>query len=699
MLQSMGETSEHQELAEITHIFTISGLFPNDRGARPEDALAFQHFTSNVRSRPDIGIRVLDLGTKDRLTVRTAVAQLENQSLSLMLWFDRFGLGQLHVTHSVSADPTIIAEVLDLFCHGRTTLTIEGVPFLDWVQREAELQAAPSLAQDVLDFVHFPADRLGELVSEHKPTQGSLRIVYRKPKGSSTTAAGIRMPPDLNRGGESFAAHGRGVVLLCGHTEHRRLALRLTAAELLFAIARARQSRSRLEVGLRDNRWGEGVSASFDLTFLQELADIVRHERIRLAVDVKAAVDGLFMPESVLDDFRASLGSALRFEELTNSSQDLANTLSDVVSSYLEEAKFKVAADDAARERNWQLIVGIGSGVALPIALLLSYFGVSSQVTAPSAVSIFDLGAYWLPYLVTGLSVVAVLLASVLGYVRARRRGQVPDARAKTTRRDVCPVMISAHRSGAGNQIELENTKVALDAALKLNIDFVEFDVQRCADGTFVLFHDDHIEVGGERSPLADLSFEEFASSVDHFLRYDEALAALAAAGKRAHIDFKFKSPPSMYADPVSTFEVDATKVALQVLGAANIIVTTLEDCSVLAVRTWATEEGIELLVGLSLGRSRVGLSKTRAARQVFSELFPRARIRRSRANLVVAQRTLARATLARFARRRGLPLLVWTVDDEVELAYWLRPGRAWLVTTNVPAKALAVRDRHLALA
>jgi glycerophosphoryl diester phosphodiesterase len=36
--------------------------------------------------------------------------------------------------------------------------------------------------------------------------------------------------------------------------------------------------------------------------------------------------------------------------------------------------------------------------------------------------------------------------------------------------------------------------------------------------------------------------------------------------------------------------------------------------------------------------------------------------------------------------------LLVWTVDDPVSLRYWLRPGRAWLVTTNVPGRALALR-------
>ena len=53
----------------------------------------------------------------------------------------------------------------------------------------------------------------------------------------------------------------------------------------------------------------------------------------------------------------------------------------------------------------------------------------------------------------------------------------------------------------------------------------------------------------------------------------------------------------------------------------------------------------------------------------------------------------LARLGVASYARRRGLPLLVWTIDAEKALRYWMRPGRAWLVTTNQPGLALRVRS------
>ncbi|MBU2073318.1 MAG: glycerophosphodiester phosphodiesterase [Actinobacteria bacterium] len=263
-------------------------------------------------------------------------------------------------------------------------------------------------------------------------------------------------------------------------------------------------------------------------------------------------------------------------------------------------------------------------------------------------------------------------------------------------RRTHDPVLVSAHRCGAGQDRELENTRPALDRALALDVDFVEFDVQRCADDTFVLYHDDEVDVGGRRTPLADLTVARVEQLVGPLLRYEEVLAALAGT-RRAHIDLKLTSPSTAYTDPAGTHEVRAARRAVEVLGAENIIVTTLEDASVRAVRDWADGEGLDLLVGLSLGRSVKGLPVVRQLRTRWSELRPHLRLSGSRANLVVAKHTLARLGVAAYARRRGLPLLVWTVDTERSLRYWMRPGRAWLVTSNRPEVAVRVRERSAA--
>lgn len=251
--------------------------------------------------------------------------------------------------------------------------------------------------------------------------------------------------------------------------------------------------------------------------------------------------------------------------------------------------------------------------------------------------------------------------------------------------------MISAHRGGAGERVHLENTREAMEEALGLGVDFVEFDVQRCGDGTFVLFHDDHVEVGSKTVMLRDMTFEDFKSHANHYMLYVDALRLLRGKAK-AHIDFKFTSPPGFYDDPSATFEVQAVSVAIDILGDRDIIVTTLEDRSVKAIRAWSRLRFPELLVGLSLGRSGDGMSKPDFAKMRFSEILPGRRMKRCDANLMVANHKFAKISLHRWSRRNGIPLLVWTVDGEEALTTWLSKGDVWLVTTNFPAEALRIR-------
>jgi glycerophosphoryl diester phosphodiesterase len=250
-------------------------------------------------------------------------------------------------------------------------------------------------------------------------------------------------------------------------------------------------------------------------------------------------------------------------------------------------------------------------------------------------------------------------------------------------------VLVSAHRCGASGDKTLENTREALERALALGVEYVEFDVHRLRDGALVLHHDDWAQVDGRKRWVRELTLAELGTTRPHVLGYDEVLEALRGRA-HAHIDLKFTSPGGVH-------EVEAVRRAVEVLGAERIVVTTLDDRSVRAVREWSEAAGLPVLAGLSLGRRVRGLPLRAAVRIRLSELFPRLRYRASLANVMVANHTLARYGVARFARRRGLPLLVWTIDTEESMRYWLKPGRAWLVTTNHPGLALRVRDEWAA--
>jgi glycerophosphoryl diester phosphodiesterase len=213
--------------------------------------------------------------------------------------------------------------------------------------------------------------------------------------------------------------------------------------------------------------------------------------------------------------------------------------------------------------------------------------------------------------------------------------------------------LVSAHRC---------LTTADIEAAIAMGADYVEIDVQRCADGSLVLLHDP-VDVA---PPGA--------------LGYADALDLLAGRA-RLHLDLKVRGG-----------EVPIVEQAVARLGTDALLVTTLDDDGVRAVRDWADAGGHDLLVGLSLGRGLHDIPVLHAIRVRLTELFPAVRYRRSGANLAVAHHWLARLHVRRFARRHGFPLLVWTVDTEDSLRYWLKPGRAWLVTTNNPDVALRLR-------
>ncbi|MCW2831633.1 MAG: hypothetical protein JWP31_2325, partial [Aeromicrobium sp.] len=138
--------------------------------------------------------------------------------------------------------------------------------------------------------------------------------------------------------------------------------------------------------------------------------------------------------------------------------------------------------------------------------------------------------------------------------------------------------------------------------------------------------------------------------------------------------------------------ENELVEQILRVLDPADVIITTAEDSSVRRVVRWSRTHAPGLLVGLSSSpRSWHGTGTSRR-RVRLEAMFPRTRIWLSRANLVVAHQAVARWSLKAYARRRGLPLLVWTVDDPAALRRWMQDPDVWMVTTNHPRRALAAQ-------
>lgn len=217
-------------------------------------------------------------------------------------------------------------------------------------------------------------------------------------------------------------------------------------------------------------------------------------------------------------------------------------------------------------------------------------------------------------------------------------------------------VLVSAHRC---------NDRALIEAALALGCDFVEVDLVREGEG---------VTVAHDPGTAGTVTYEE--------------VLALLAPGGRLHLDLKFSSPGHR-------LEQEVVDAAVAALGVDRLVVTTGRRSVLRHLRDRARADGVPLALGLSLGRGVAGRPWRERVAIRRGELFPAPALAAAGADVVVGHWSLALLTLRRFSRRHSVPLLVWTVDPPLLLRLFLRSRSTWMLTTNRPALALALRDRH----
>ena len=233
---------------------------------------------------------------------------------------------------------------------------------------------------------------------------------------------------------------------------------------------------------------------------------------------------------------------------------------------------------------------------------------------------------------------------------------------------------LSAHRGGPEGRYP-PNRLATIAAACELGVDLIEFDVRVTRDDRFVIQHDADTRIRRRRHAVSDLDAADLLRADDPAVELQAVLAVIAGRAM-GHVDLKD-----------DRCEVEIADLCVQALGPDGFVLTTGIDASVRRLRLARPE----LRVGLSLGRTSIGVGRVQVLLPRWSEIFPRARVAGCDANLLALNHQLARLGVLRWAHRRGLPVLVWTLNSPRLIQWAQGDARVWAYTTDWPRRARAI--------
>jgi glycerophosphoryl diester phosphodiesterase len=233
--------------------------------------------------------------------------------------------------------------------------------------------------------------------------------------------------------------------------------------------------------------------------------------------------------------------------------------------------------------------------------------------------------------------------------------------------------LICAHRGscGVGGLPAAER----YDRAIRLGVDYVELDLRRTADGIFVNYHDD---VTPSNRPTGGMSFKDLKAELGAELLTLDEILDLVAGRAGLHVDMK---EPGL--------EAEIVRALIAHNPGKGFVVTTGEVESIRTIKA----QFPSVRAGLTLGTDLRNAHALVTFSERWSELFPGARLRRSRADFVAAHQQLARIRLLAYCARRRMDAWVWTVDEEREIARLMADRRVTTLITNRPDVAMRFKS------
>lgn len=216
---------------------------------------------------------------------------------------------------------------------------------------------------------------------------------------------------------------------------------------------------------------------------------------------------------------------------------------------------------------------------------------------------------------------------------------------------------IIAHRGASG--YAPENTLEAFEKAIVLGADMIEFDVIRTKDKELIVMHGDKIN----NQKIADLNYSEIKVINPAIPKLTKVLETFK---NRIEMDIELQE---------RGYEEEVCGVILQYLNFDQFIITSFLADSLKIIK----EKFPQIKTGYLVGYKKMLGPKT-----LLKGLFPFGKLRKIKADFLVAHRRLLYLGILQRAKMHKTPIIVWGVDKKRLIDKLLKKNIVGIITDYV---------------
>ena len=305
-----------------------------------------------------------------------------------------------------------------------------GVTLLSGLSGDGAYELFPERHQLVFIPTDSPRTTGRKVLSKTGVNEDVLqRIIYRADLPYRPEYSSIVYPPELNRRLSAAAGIGPYVSVLAGQQDYVENGAFLSAVQAVGSSARLREIRTDAYDSVREL----DVTPTAPLSLrerrqrLEALADKLSRIEVDLSRGVEAPADlDLLVPSLRLNNFHGTLFDCMCLTEQATTVARMISRIERAIAAELTSIESAERRSDDRRRARWAVAVGFISTVAVPVTIILGFFGINAR-EVDNGTSMFD--SRYLPvYLLSGLFVAIAGLLYIGLYVQHRSHDRITES-------------------------------------------------------------------------------------------------------------------------------------------------------------------------------------------------------------------------------------------------------------------------------